>query len=222
MAAAAQVTFPSSLVPTRVDLYVNPDGRLGGVASDRGFRRSNVQRGQTYWAASVDFAARPKAVFEEGLATEALISRVQRGQTAAIPVWRRDRWRRGYAYRNAGGTEIPESAVTGSVSISSTGERFSGTSAARIELKAGCYFTVDNVLYMYDGSAGAALDAVATDLTGIFPDPVWKAGDAVELANPYFVGILQEGAAIRLPRDATGVGPSFGPWTLDPVVEAPR
>ena len=226
MAAAAQVTFPNTVIPIRVDLFINPEGRLGGVAGEYGYRRGNVNRGQTYWSASVDFAARPKAVFDDGLKIEALMGRVQRGQSVAIPAWRKDKWRDAYTFKDAAGTVLQKSAVTGTLTIAAGAKRFTGlthpipgggTGATGVHLKPGALFTVNNVLHQYDGSGGDDIDFTTIDFNGIFPDPDFSAGDEVELDNPYFVGILQEGTSIRLPR----TGERFGPWTLE-VVEIPR
>ena len=228
MAAAAQVEIPDTVaIPTRVDLFLNPDGRLGGIAGNYGSARGNLNRGRAYWSASVDYAAKPRAVFEDGLRMEALLTRVQRGQTLRVPAYRWDKWRAGYAYRDAQGNDLPASAVAGTLAVATGGMRFSGltyvpqgggTGNARVFLKAGCMFTVNNVLYQYDGTAGDPLDATSANLSGVYPDPVFSAGDAVELAAPYFVGILQEGSSIRLAR----AGGRFGPWTVEDLVEISR
>ena len=229
MPQAAQVRIPDTVAkPTRVDLYVGADGRVCGVAGGYGARRLNVSRGQTYWAAEVDWAARPKAVFSEGLKMEALLGRVQRGATLEVPVYRHDLWRSGFQLRDAGGGALQRSAVSGSAVIGTSGKRISGltyrpagggrAAAARVVLLAGCMYTVGHVLYQYDGSAGDELDATSRDLAGIYPAPAYSAGDAVELDAPYFVAVLQEGTQIRLAR----TGDRFGPWTVQGLVEVPR
>lgn len=225
---AAQVEIPAGTAkPTRVDLYISPDGRIGGVAGTEGVRRGSVSRGQTYWSASVDYAARPRAVFADGLKMEALLGRVQRGETLRVPAYRHDRWHSGFALRDAAGNDLQRSAVSGSPAISSSGKRIGGLTyrpprgapaAARVVLRAGCLYTVGHVLYQYDGSAGDELDATSGDLAGIFPAPAYSAGDAVELDAPYFVGLLQAGVSIRLAR----TGDRFGPWTIEGLVEVPR
>ena len=172
----------------------------------------------------MDIAARPKAVFDDGLRIEALLTRIQRGATVRIEAWRKDKWRSGIVLRDAGGNAVPRSAVTGTAVIAAGAKRVSGltynlggarTGAARVNVKPGGLFTVDHVLYQYTGDN--AMDATSADITGVYPDPEWKAGDEVEIDDPYFVGILQEGTSIRLAR----TGERFGPWTLE-VVEANR
>lgn len=226
MPAAPQVVLPPAAVRfTRVDLAISTDARIAGVAGDYGYRQANFSRGQAYWTASADIAARPRAVYDEGLRVEALLGRVQRGATIAIPVWRRDLWHEPFALLDSSGDAVPWADATGSVAIvaSATGLRMGGLAGPgggelRIEIKAGCLYTVGHVLYQYDGTGGERLDVTTGDITGSFPAPAYAAGDKVELRDPYFVGLLPGGGSIRLPR----TGERFGPWTLDEIVEAPR
>lgn len=210
MPANADLAFPLDKI--RIEgchLTLETPGKVGGRTDELGIPIPQIKRGQYYWKASLNIASRMNAVFDDGLLMESFITRIQRGQTIQTPVYRNDSvGHKGYRFLDASDNEVSSAGV---VTIATGNKRFNSSTNTRIILKAGCVFTVDNILYQYDGSAGDTLDATATDLTGIYPDFQGANPNPVELENPYFVGFLRQGDFIEMPRNS-GV---FGPWSFD-------
>ena len=198
-----EVMMPVHVKPSRVDLWREGPGRLGGRVGDYGHYRPRVDRGAKYWRAEVSFnrQMRAESQYYEALEVEAVLTALQDGATMRVYVWRHDNFRRAYKFENQG-----------TARVSANGARWVNTAGGKIEVRPGCFFTVSGKLYRYVGDTVA--DFASSNVTDTVPE--WGtqyANEDVDLSMPYFRGVLPEGQTIQMPRDSD----AYGPWTFQMV-----
>lgn len=223
MAATTPLSLPDDIRLVRCDLWLENPGRLGDRIGTYGHFRPHLARGQRFWRAEIEIPRILPAQFDEALAMESLISKLQTGDCLKVPVWRRNDFHRCYELAPVRANNAAYFAATQNVAVSPNGTALSGALGGAITLKPGCFFTLKNhnQLYQYRGD-GEDFGSLADPgvLTAGNTEPPWPtglAGQPVELHDPYFIGILREGATPRLPRETY----MFGPWDLE-LVEVAR
>ena len=216
MPNAPDIALPDRFVLARCDMWLDNPGRLGDRIGTYGHFRPHVARGALYWRAEIEIHPLLPGRYDDALYIESVIGRLQKGATLRVPVWRRDKWRRPYRYVDATGSSVALSGSEAGMTVLASGKRFSVLSGGRrVVLKPGAMFTVDHQLYQYQGTAD--LNTNAADIANTEPTFAGRSGAAVEILDPYFVGMLREGVSTRLARETY----AYGPWDLE-LVEIAR
>ena len=189
-------------------------GREAGRSPETGVYRGELLEGETYWAGEWSFV--PSDYTDEALAAQgeieaAILGYETQGKTLRIRIGEARGMPR-IEFEKAGRPYTPEESET--LVTASSGQRFSMTGVSKITLKRGAWFTHDDTLYCYIGTAD--LDVTANDLENCVPTwDVDSDGDEIEFRNPYLLGRYPQTAATPLPMG----GDMGGPWTI-PFEEA--
>ena len=206
------LSFVSNMPPYRVEQ------RVGGRGiGDYGHAHGVLGLGIGSWAGVVEFQQLyRKDSNAPGIGyVNAAIAEIAGSQvTFKVPLARQ--YGRGLVtfHKRSDGTEIPHTAVSGSL-ITAAGSLFAGVQDADgnpvdVKVLPGAYFTIDHLLYMTKATAGE--QTVTTGAVKSVPEFPSGTGLAIELDDPYAVGRLPVGETIRPTETGVMAAGRLIPW----------
>ena len=201
----ADLVLPDNIA-VRCSLTISRPGRVSGRSTDLGIRIAsynppfNLNRGQAYWSGEFELAPTDRGNEEQrGIIEATVVSYLHGNRTVKIPISR---------------SSILD--ITGALVTDSTGEKLV-SSSAKVILKKGAYFTIDDKLYMFIGEnkdVKSTQSAQKIEPNDTFPpyDKSKTINKSVEYQNPYLLGVLPQDATVLLDREGTFAGPWVFPF----------